>query len=153
MKIWIKEAALDEIQAGGNAWLPHETGGVLIGYCTDAGYVVTQIIGPGPKAKHGLMSFEPDQEFHEAEIARVYGESGRMLTYLGDWHTHPNSTAYLSGTDRQTAERIALHKKARLPRPLMLVAAPPTDQYKVWIYSKTGKKSGIFTEGEIIVYK
>lgn len=153
MKIWIKESALDEIQASGKAWLPCETGGILIGYRTENEYVVTQVIGPGANAKHGLMSFEPDQEYHEAEVARLYRESGRVLTYLGDWHTHPNSTAYLSGTDKQTAEKIASHKKARLPCPLMLVAAPPTDQYKIWTYIKNGKKSGIFTESKIVVYK
>lgn len=153
MKIWINEIALDEILAGGNEWLPRETGGVLIGYLTENEYVITHVIGPGPKAKHGYLNFEPDQEFHEAEIARMYNESKRTLTYLGDWHTHPNSTAYLSSIDKRTAKKIASHKKARLSSPLMLVAAPPTNKVKAWNYIKKNKEQSIFVEGEIIVFK
>lgn len=42
---------------------PWETGGMLMGYVADNGdYVVTQLIGPGPNAKHSRYRFLPDNE-------------------------------------------------------------------------------------------
>jgi len=33
------------------------------------------------------MSFLPDATYQENEIARIYEDSIRISTYLGDWHT------------------------------------------------------------------
>ena len=69
--------------------LPNETGGAFMGYWSDPNTVViTDVIGPGPNAKHTRYSFHPDVEYHAAEIDRIYSQSGRINTYLGDWHTH-----------------------------------------------------------------
>ena len=32
----------------------------------------------------------------EQEIGRVYTASGRCTTYVGDWHSHPGGSLYLS---------------------------------------------------------
>ncbi|MBW3628883.1 MAG: Mov34/MPN/PAD-1 family protein [Gemmatimonadetes bacterium] len=56
-------------------------------------------------------------------IARIYAASGRVDTYLGDWHTHPGAGAYLSSTDLSTLHRIADCRTARAPTPLMIVLA------------------------------
>jgi integrative and conjugative element protein (TIGR02256 family) len=136
-KIWIKQHVIDFIFKDGNKWLPFETGGILIGYCSSkTEYVITNVVGPGEKAFHKHFSFEPDQEFHQQEISRIYTKSNRLETYLGDWHTHPNSSAYQSETDKKTLKKIARHKEARLVNPLMLIAAPPKKDFTVWLYKK-----------------
>ena len=85
-------------------------------------YIVTRCIGPGPDAEHTAYGFRPDYDFQEEEIAKHYSETGRMTTYLGDWHTHPNqSRARLSVKDRSTLRRIASHAEARIDCPLMAV--------------------------------
>lgn len=152
MKIWIKKDIIYEIFSSGNSWSPKETGGVLMGYMTSDHYVVTNLIGPGPNAVHSLFSFEPDQEFHKQEIADLYEQSRQRTTYLGDWHTHPNSYPYLSSMDKKTAQKIASYSVARLSNPIMLVAAPPTFDYKAWIYKKGYLKENLFEEAEIILY-
>jgi len=103
--------------------LPNETGGVLVGYwlADSEGVVITDVVGPGPSAKHGKISFVPDASYHESEIARLYEESGRLHAYLGDWHSHPDSTTRLSFTDRHTLLKIAQHVDARVRTPLMAV--------------------------------
>jgi integrative and conjugative element protein (TIGR02256 family) len=114
---------------------PCETGGVLLGY--EAGgndVVVCSLIGAGPEAKRRRSGFEPDGEWQEGEIARAYEQSGRIHTYLGDWHSHPDGAARPSRRDRDTARRIAKHREARAPRPLMLIVARDDEQWEVAAY-------------------
>lgn len=131
---WLNRPALEFMIQEAKVWSPHETGGVLIGYldAENRDIIVEQAIGPGPRAKHAKSSFMPDQTFHEQEIARIYSQTGRTSTYIGDWHSHPYGGAYLSGTDRQTLERIARSKEARTPRPLMAVMAGPEWDVCIW---------------------
>lgn len=107
------------MSAESERWSPKETGGVLMGYWSDRDVVLTDIIGPGPKAVHRRYSFTPDSKWQENEIARIYEESGRVITYLGDWHSHPYGTQELSIKDLVTLLRVAIHKPARAPKPIM----------------------------------
>lgn len=140
--VWVKRSVLRYISSEGTKSIPLETGGVLIGYRgLNSDYIITNVVGPGPNAIHSKSFFEPDQKFHEREIERLYELSGCTETYLGDWHTHPNSTPYLSPQDVKTLTRIAIFKKARIANPLMLVVAPPTELYKIWCYQAGQKKT------------
>lgn len=102
---------------------PLETGGVLMGYWASppVEVVITSAIGCGPRSTHKRHSFVPDYEYQEAEVARVYEESGRVHVYLGDWHTHPRQSVCLSSRDKQTLRRIGASAEARAPVPIMAV--------------------------------
>lgn len=102
---------------------PLETGGMLIGYCSadDADVVVTDMVGPGPNAIHRKSSFVPDYAYHREEIRRIYDESRGMLTYLGDWHSHPDALPYLSADDKRALRNIAFFRENYIDRPIMLV--------------------------------
>lgn len=104
---------------------PLETGGLLLGYDdpATAQVVIRQVVGPGPRAAHGLSRFFPDHDYHRRETARIYASSGRITSYLGDWHSHPGGGTALSPTDRRTLARIARAQTARAPRPIMIVLA------------------------------
>jgi integrative and conjugative element protein (TIGR02256 family) len=119
--------------------LPNETGGVFMGYWPDpCTVVITDIIGPGPNAKHTRYSFYPDAEYHDEEIERIYVVSDRLHTYLGDWHTHPNGSVRTSRKDRKTLSAIAADPEARAPRPLMAILAGNED-WKLAIWSWEAK--------------
>jgi integrative and conjugative element protein (TIGR02256 family) len=113
---------------------PKETGGVIMGYRLKETFYITDIVGPGEKAIHQHSSFSPDINFHETEIARIYKESGRIHTYLGDWHTHPNNKAYLSERDKKTLRNISSYKPSRLPEPLMIILGSMPFELKAWLY-------------------
>lgn len=101
---------------------PLETGGVLLGYWADTGeVVVASVVGPGPAAVHRRDRFLPDHAYQEREVALAYRESGRRITYLGDWHSHPSGLGTLSRRDRVTLRRIGNNPGARAPRPLMAI--------------------------------
>lgn len=120
---WISRDVLAYIIDEAEQHVPYETGGVLMGYWAVPyeEVVIVEAIGPGPNGSHTVTKFTPDEEFQRAEIARVYEASGRLHTYLGDWHSHPGAPPGLSQLDIRTLRRIARHRRARAPVPIMLV--------------------------------
>jgi integrative and conjugative element protein (TIGR02256 family) len=102
---------------------PLESGGVLLGWHGSDGLevIVVDVLGPGPGATHMRTMFEPDADWQCAGIARAYEKSGRVLSYLGDWHSHPGGSERPSRRDERTARRIARSRHARAQRPLMLI--------------------------------
>jgi integrative and conjugative element protein (TIGR02256 family) len=103
---------------------PKESGGVLLGYLApeEKGRVqVLEQIGPGPRAVHRSHRFEPDGKWQAKKIAMAYEKSGRIATYLGDWHSHPRGVGWPSRLDRSTARTIARSPEARAPHPLILI--------------------------------
>lgn len=119
--IWLRTEAIREMKVEAQRMTPLETGGVLLGYQAGGSYVVTRSVGPGPDAVHEEDGFLPDHEYHEREVADHYRTSGRTEVYLGDWHTHPTASAYLSVTDLETLRRISRFKASRIAEPIMLV--------------------------------
>ena len=107
---------------------PLETGGVLLGRWVETqGAIVTQMIGPGPRAKHSRTSFEPDYEFQEAEIAKAHASLGLGYEYLGDWHSHPRGPLSPSGRDVRVLHKIASHPAARCETPIMCIISGGPD--------------------------
>jgi integrative and conjugative element protein (TIGR02256 family) len=118
---------------------PLETGGVLVGYWSGSSLapsrnptnstqpiarreaVITNFVGPGPRAIHRRSSFTPDHDHQAAHVAEIYRQSGTRAQYLGDWHSHPGADTTLSKLDKRTLKRIARSRTARCVTPLMLI--------------------------------
>lgn len=99
-----------------------ETGGILLGYWNSGVAVVTDVIGPGPKARHFERNFEPDDKWHAAEIADRFSRSGGQETYLGDWHTHPGTSfGLLSRQDKVSIKKIIATPEAHTANPLSAI--------------------------------
>lgn len=126
---WLPVEALRELVTNAGLSEPIETGGILIGYWTAnrEHVVVTHVVGPGASAIHRPRSFEPDPDFHQAETARLYTESGRRYGYLGDWHSHPRGGCRPSTRDKRTLRRIARSDSARAQQPLMGILFSPRE--------------------------
>jgi integrative and conjugative element protein (TIGR02256 family) len=122
-------------------WYPLETGGVLVGYWVRSGseVVITDSIGPGPAAEHGESEFKPDALYQQEQVARIYRSSGRLYTYLGDWHSHPRSSAQLSRVDKRTLYLIAVSRSARAPMPIMAVATKRRQWHLTLWYARARK--------------
>lgn len=123
---------------------PHETGGLLVGYWSESGseVVVVDATAPGPAAREESNSFTPDYDHDLQVIARRYADSNRRHTYLGDWHSHPTSTAYLSPDDLDALRRIGRDERARAAQPLMIVLGGE-DRWTLTVYVWLGE-SGYF---------
>lgn len=125
VKLWIPETVLAEMVVEAQRCFPKETGGVWMGYRGTGAedLVITHMIGPGPGAMHRTDAFQPDATYQHAEIERHYHASGRLDTFLGDWHTHPRSTAYLSRKDRKALREVAESASSAQSRPIMGILA------------------------------
>lgn len=121
--------------------LPLETGGTLLGYWSDGDEVLIQdVTGPGPNAVHERHRFVPDHEWQRETIAERYDASGRITTYLGDWHTHPAGGCTPSERDVRTARAIRQEPAARAPRPMMLILGGGTDGWRHVLYELQGRR-------------
>lgn len=123
--VWVTADTLAYCEDEAASAYPDETGGVLMGWHRPerAEVVVVHAVGPGNDGVHEAHRFEPDNRHHLAVVGDIYQRSGRKVTYLGDWHSHPGGSATLSRTDRRTVGNIASHPPSRCPEPLMIVLA------------------------------
>ncbi len=128
--VWLAAAALELMLAEASTREPLETGGMLLGWQGegDAGVVVARVLGPGPGATHRRTRFVPDGRWQRGALAEAYERSGRVLRYLGDWHSHPGGGSTPSARDLRTAKKIARRHSARMPTPLTLILAGSTER-------------------------
>lgn len=150
MIAWVKSIIIEEITSQAEYFRPYETGGCLLGYWAKPLHevVITDLIGPGPKAKHFKSKFKPDHDWQEAEIAKIYKASGYSHSYLGDWHSHPNSSsANLSWRDHRTLKRISTYAPARISYPLMVIVAKDAP-WKIKIWCLELKRFNLITYGK-----
>jgi integrative and conjugative element protein (TIGR02256 family) len=137
--VWLLNEALAKAQDDAARHAPLETGGIVLGY--EAGnehVVVTDVVLGGPSATRTRDYFKPDGPWQAEEVARRYVGSGRVTTYLGDWHSHPRGDARPSDLDRTTARAIAMYSEARLPRPTLLILDGRGASWKPHAYTLTG---------------
>lgn len=123
MKCWIETGALAFIKIESQRVAPKETGGLLLGYWAAEGVIITMVTGPGPKSKHRLSSYLPDNKFDSDQIAEIYTKTNGVTTYLGDWHSHPKGGSGLSKDDIITLFNISNFEPSRAKTPIMLIAA------------------------------
>jgi integrative and conjugative element protein (TIGR02256 family) len=128
MTVWLARRALDKMRDHASALQPLETGGILLGWRSGDDRVVVDVCGPGLNALHGRHRFVPDHAWQITAIHRVFQQSKGDIDYLGDWHSHPDGVAAMSGDDCKTLRRIA--RRAR--NPLMVIVAKGTSDLD-WI--------------------
>jgi integrative and conjugative element protein (TIGR02256 family) len=127
-RCWIERSALGSLVSEARRWRVRETGGALLGWRDGEETVVMRVLGPGPAARHGWSSFEPDTKWQLEQGRRIYAESARTIAFLGDWHTHPLGVPKPSTQDRRTAEMLAEDEAFRTPVPLYAIAGRRSGQ-------------------------
>jgi len=82
--LWIAKTALMQMRNLANEHTPLETGGALVGYeAENLEVVVTDVIGPGPHAKHRRLRFRPDYDYQQAQLDRHFAQTQGREFYLG----------------------------------------------------------------------
>lgn len=123
---WFDRRAHRKLTGEARHWKLRETGGALLGWREDDQTVVAHVLGPGPNAVHRQHSFEPDGPWQQRQGAHIYRDSGRMVTFLGDWHTHPFGAPMPSSQDSKTATMLADDPRFRTPVPLYAILGRTT---------------------------
>lgn len=131
-RLWLADSALSAMHRIADQYYPYETGGMLLGYVAkDSDVIVTAIIGPGPKAKHGRFRFVPDAEYQQTELETHFYKTDSRETYLGDWHTHPRGSCQLSMVDKRTLTRIARTTSSGTQHPIMAILCGDNADWKI----------------------
>ena len=119
-----------------DATFPLESGGVLMGtWVSDSEVAIRAAIGPGPAASHERFRFRPDLAWQHEQIARYFADSEGLITYLGDWHSHPQAShGRLSLLDQEALGLIMATPEAQCAEPLMAIFSgyPEAWHLSVW---------------------
>ena len=113
-------AVLEKVAAEADRAYPNETGGVLVGYQNGPDTVITDMLGPGPSARHRRSTFSPDHIWQSIGLTDIYFRTGDL--YLGDWHTHPDAAhGALSIIDKIALWKVIRSPAARIPDPISAI--------------------------------
>lgn len=122
--IYISQSVVSVWEAEIRRWYQPETGGMLLGFETvSEQLVVTQATRPGPLARRRWRCFHPDDAWDIATLADIYEASGRVIRYLGEWHSHSFGNLQPSREDARTMRLIASHEPARMKMPISAIVA------------------------------
>ena len=121
-----------DIMAESNSKYPLETGGMLIGYRKGDDAIVTDIIGPGPDAKHERIYFECDNDWQKIKADELFDATDGRLRYLGDWHSHPDGPTQPSPLDLKSVKTVRDCPEALTPKPLMLIIGGNFSMFEMW---------------------
>jgi integrative and conjugative element protein (TIGR02256 family) len=140
--LWLLGSSVEAMLSEARRRAPLESGGVLLGWHDGHGeeLAVVRVLGPGPRAVHKRTRFSPDDDWQREQIALAYEESGRTVSYLGDWHSHPGGSDIPSRRDERTARRIARSRSARARHPVMLILSGAAEVWHPTAYRYTGRR-------------
>ena len=131
--VWIADTAAAAMTAEATTSHPLETGGMLLGWINEDRneVVVATVLGPGPAGEHERTRFRPDADWQQRHLDRIYEATDGRVTFVGDWHVHPDGGFGMSRRDRKTMGHTAETPDARCPQPVMVLLAGSADGYRL----------------------
>lgn len=89
-----------------------EAGGILIGSYRGAHIQIVECTTPLFRDRRSRMHFNRRDKGHQRVALDRWLTSKNTLTFVGEWHTHPESHPSPSSIDRQTWKHVARKNKA-----------------------------------------
>lgn len=131
--LYIKESAIAAILTAIEKSHPLETGGVLIGTYENFNKVaiIDQAILATSDSLHKKSSFYRGVKGLSDMISDLNKQNPK-LHYLGEWHTHPSSTAQPSLTDIAQMNIFARKTVFGAPTPILLVIGGAIETQLQW---------------------
>lgn len=110
-----------------------ESGGILLGYRRGSHLHVTEATAPLVSDQASRTHFFRAAAPHQQAALVRWRESGGIMDYLGEWHTHPEHSPSPSTIDTGGWQRICSKRKT----PMLFVIAGTQD--RLWISLGTPK--------------
>lgn len=116
---------------------PWEVGGWLLGYRSGKAITITHATPPRSRgtARGVTISGRGHRPFFDA----AWAASGGVITYVGDWHTHPGGPALPSVRDRDAGHQIAHDPDFGTNTPIVAIVATPR-----WPFGRRRVEIGAF---------
>lgn len=77
----------------------NEAGGILLGSYRGPHIEIVFATPPGPCDIRSPSGFVRKCKTHKQEAYKQWKQSNQLITYIGEWHTHPQQTPKPSSTD------------------------------------------------------
>ncbi len=121
IEVLIPDELLNNLIKAGIKEYPKEFGGFLIGYYSKdfKTLYITDTLLP-IKYKVSKYSFERSTEGIIEYLKKKYNLSPKQY-YVGEWHTHPDSSTKYSSTDLNSMIEIAKCKTVRITNPILMI--------------------------------
>jgi len=136
LNLIFSENLLNEIGYLGVQHHPNEFGGFLIGkYSEDLkSLYIDNFIIPN-KYKGQPFIFERSTKGLREKLEKLFVEKNQY--YIGEWHTHPDSSTKYSQTDLNAMIEIAKYREVQILNPILLilsVSKSEVNAYKFYIF-------------------
>lgn len=112
----IQDAVLEVFakHAQTNIFMP-ESGGILLGYVREPHLEVLEATEPMHWDKRSRCLFDRSAQGHNDWAQRRWAESGGLIRYFGEWHTHPEDYPTPSGVDKSGWIKLARQRLDKRP--------------------------------------
>lgn len=91
---------------------PTEAGGIFIGAYRSRHIEIVSCTVPMANDTRRRFSFDRADHRHQAAALSAWRESGHTLTFVGEWHSHPEAVPSPSWVDRRTWTKVMKHQPA-----------------------------------------
>lgn len=136
----INDSILNSIKNECIMAINNETGGILIGkYLDRNNAMIIEITGP-PKDSNRTMSTFKSGINGLIKLLDYRWNLGQY--YIGEWHSHPNSSPRPSKTDDTQMKKLAMDKSLKCPEPILLIMGGNQDKgwkLSIHVYKKDSK--------------
>lgn len=124
---------------------PNEYGGFLLGcYSDDFTKLYIKDFLWVDKYTNSPVEFRRELNMQIHDFEKIFQETG--LYYIGEWHSHPNASAWYSLTDLQAMNDIATCNTVQLNNPVLLILSISNNKLLDLNFF-------IFDEGRLVVYE
>lgn len=85
-----------------------EAGGILLGEVSETAVLVSRVTAPSSRDRRSRFGFVRDRKVAQVIVDHEHLNSEGRVTYIGEWHTHPERSAEPSAVDeRMIREQLA----------------------------------------------
>lgn len=137
LSLEIKDGLIEKMKKHGKEHYPNEYGGLLVGrYSDDFKSVFIEETVLPKEFKSSRFKFERGAEGLK-KVLHDFFKQTPSLSYVGEWHTHPDSTPVPSIMDVNAMNEVVGHKEVLIMNPLLLIigVTKTTFQYAFYVYS------------------
>jgi integrative and conjugative element protein (TIGR02256 family) len=135
--LYISSETLSKIKRELLHHYPNEFGGVFVGYKQDDLIVIDDVLIPDD-FENGKTIFIRRPGTLNDRLELIFNKTDGKITYIGEWHSHPDGPPIPSYTDLTAMKEIADTKKIRNSNPILMIVKISEEIFEpvIYIYNK-----------------
>ena len=123
----------------GNPFIRSLGAGVFVGYKQDDLIVIDDVLIPDD-FENGKTVFVRRPGTLNDRLELIFNETNGKITYIGEWHSHPNGPPNPSSTDVIAMQEIADTKKIGNSNPILMIVKITEEIFEPVFYIYDNKK-------------